>query len=428
MINILDDDNEVTQYDDQEMEHGAGYDPNHIRGKMIKLKPEREEMIKAEFDCVVVNEFGDEYHLSEEERIAKNKFYEAFKSFSKCKHKYRKLDEFVDAMREALRCLEFVANNNGVYPPDKFKSLFFKDKIYITGLNFPEFKGRDRKNISWEYLSEFILSDRPSKEIVPNDDNLIMSSEELDELTEKLFTEEELKMIMTPNTAEEEYQEQLIIDVDELDQKDENIVVELSRKENKKFIQNQPEFLYEMKEIKRANNRIDKLASGVNRFVYDLTSDDIESIKEYDQQHGYYSESDMPEFHGDIMNGEDYHRYLMELEEWERTQVKIPYNGKLKTQEEIDSIELRTFLEQHGWNVRNMYGNKEREEKLKRIQKRDKKREKEIRKQLIRVQERRKRHMGEDIDSSSNKKSKKKKKKEKTKKQSNEDSSLFGKR
>lgn len=414
MINILGDDNDMP-FEDEEKKHGEGYDPNTTRGKLVRLKPEREEKIKAEFDCVIVNEFGDEYHLSEEERIAKNKFYEAFKIFSKCKHKYRKLDEYVDAMREALKCLDFVAENNGVYEPDKFKKLFFKDEIFINGLTFPQFKGRERKSISWDYLTEFILSDKPSSEVIPKADD-ILSDDDLEDLKDQLFTEDELEEILAEPSEEEIQRQNTFFDVDCMDPSDKNVVIVLNDKQCKKITKNQPEFLYMMKEIKRSQARLDHLARSASSFVYDLTSDDIEAIQEYDNSRGYYSDSDVPEFHGDLINSSDYAKYMQELEEWERTHIKYNYNGKLKTQEEIDSIELKQFLEQHGWNIRNLYGNKEKEEKLRKIQKRDKKREKEIRAQLIKVQERRKRHMGEDIEPSEKKSGKKKGKKKKNKK------------
>ena len=407
MINIILDDDETSsvRFDDEEMKHGDGYNPDIVRGKMIKLKPEREEKIKEEFDCVVVHEFGDEYHLSEEERIAKNKFYEAFKVFSKCKHKYRKLDEYVVAMREALKCLEFVAENNGIYPPDKFKKLFLKDKIFINGLTFPQFRGRERKTISWEYLTEFIMSDRPASEINPKHDDDILSSDDLENLEDVLFDDGELDRILEPDSPEEEYRKNLFFDVDTQDQGDDNVVVFLDTKSSRKLIKKQPEFLYQIKEMRREGIRKSKLS----RYVYDLTADDIDAIAEYDQERGYYSSSDVPEFKGDMMNDDDYNRYLMELEDWEKNEIKENYHGKLKTQQEIAEIELKQTLESHGWNIRNLYGNKEKEAKLKRIQKKEKKREKELRRKLVEVQRRRKRRMGEDVEDEKRGKKKKKK-------------------
>ena len=115
------------------------------------------------------------------------------------------------------------------------------------------------------------------------------------------------------------------------------------------------------------------------------------------------------------MNDEDYKRYMMELNEYERTQIKVNYNGKMRTQDEIDEIELKDMLEEAGWNVRNLYKNKEKEKKLKKAIKKDRKREKELKKQLLNIQNRNKKRKGEDIEFDSKKKNKEKKKKKKDK-------------
>ena len=89
MINIMVSDNDDTLY--QFGEEGGEATTNKVqdidietvRDKLPRLKAEREEMMKEEFRTVVVHEFGDEYHLSEEERKKKYKYYEAFKTFSK---------------------------------------------------------------------------------------------------------------------------------------------------------------------------------------------------------------------------------------------------------------------------------------------------------------------------------------------------------
>lgn len=415
MIRIgFDDDESLNMQLDEDGEpkvkHGDGYDENRERKLSVYIPERRIQQMKDEYDCVVVHDFGDVYHLSEEERIAKNKFYEAFKRFSKCKHKYRKLDEYVKAMREAIKCLDFVAENNGVYPPEEFKKLFFRNKIYINGLVFPEFKGREKKNISWDYLTEFILSDADPKEILPRKkDDEIYTSDDYEELEEVLFDQGELERVLAPESEEDIYRKNLFFDVDE-DKPHGDTAILLDRKQSKKMIKAQPEFLYEIKEMRRENRKIDKLS----RFVYDLTSDDIEAIADYDRDHNYQSSSDIPEFKGDMTKDSDYRRYLMKLEEFEQTQIKDNYHGKLKTLEQIKELELKQFLESHDWNIRNLYENKDKEEKLRRIQKKEKKREKELRKKLIEVQNRRKRRMGEDIQDE--KKSKKKKKKDKDRK------------
>lgn len=74
MINIMVEDNNDTlyQFDEQTGEPSSkkvqDVDIETVRAKLPRLKAEREEMMKEEFRTVVVHEFGDEYHLSEEER------------------------------------------------------------------------------------------------------------------------------------------------------------------------------------------------------------------------------------------------------------------------------------------------------------------------------------------------------------------------
>ena len=413
MIKIGFDDDELLDMIDEEgnpkVKHGDGFDEERERKLYVFIPEKRIQQMKEEYDCVVVHDFGDEYHLSEEERIAKNKFYEAFKRFSKCKHKYRKLDQYIVAMREALKCLDFVAENNGVYSPEEFKKMFFRNKIYINGLVFPEFKGREKKQISWEYLTEFILSDEDPKNILPSKrDEEIYTKEDYEELEEILFDKGELDKILAPESESDIHRKNLFFDIEE-DEPTGDTVIFLDNKKSKKLIKAQPEFLYEIKEMRRENRKIDKLS----RFVYDLTSEDIEAIADYDQEHNYQSSSDIPVFHGDMTKDSDYRKYLLELEEFEQTQIKDNYHGKLKTLEQIQELELKQLLENNNWNIRNLYENKEKEAKLRKIQEREKKREKELRKKLVDIQNRRKRRMGEDV--SDEKKSKKKKKKKKDK-------------
>ena len=104
MINIgFDDQKPIEDNEEYEAKHGDKIDKLREKRKTIKIPERRIPELMAGCDCVVVNEFGDDYHLSEEERIAKNKFYKAFQVFNKGKRKYRKLDEYVKIMREALK-------------------------------------------------------------------------------------------------------------------------------------------------------------------------------------------------------------------------------------------------------------------------------------------------------------------------------------
>ena len=422
MINIMvdDSDNELYQIDEdtgEQVKKEPSIDIDIVRAKLPKLKKEREEMIKQEFSQVVVHEFGDEYHLSEEERKKKFKYYEAFKSFSKYKHKFRKFPDYIKAMREALKCLDLVAQDNFVYSPDKFKKLFFKGKIWIKGLVLPEFKGAGRRSVDTEYLLDYILSDAPAEDFLKKDDHEVYTKEELDDAFEELFTKEEQEAIDTAIAKEKDGDDEYFCvpagfytDGDDIPDK---MIVPISKKEMKKSIKALPDLGNLFKEIEKKSKRGSKI--GMSGYISNMLMEDFDNLDEYDGSKEVFL-SKIPIFKGDMTNDTEYYKYLAKLDEWERTQIKKQYNGKLKTQEEIDAIELKKALENHNWDIRNLFGNKERAKKLEKIRKEQIRKEKEIKKKLIKLQEAKKRRqLGEDYDEEEVKKNKKKAKKMKKK-------------
>lgn len=420
MINIMvdDSDDKLYQIDEdtgEQVKKEPSINIDIVRAKLPKLKKEREEMIKQEFSQVVVHEFGDEYHLSEEEREKKFKYYEAFKSFSKYKHKFRKFPDYIKAMREALKCLDLVAQDNFVYSPDKFKKLFFKGKIWIKGLVLPEFKGAGRRSVDTEYLLDYILSDAPAEDFLKKDDHEVYTKEELDDAFEELFTKEEQEAIdnAIAKDSDDEYfcvPAGVYTDDDDIPDK---MIVPISKKEMKKSVKALPDLGNLFKEIEKKSKRGSKI--GMSGYISNMLMEDFDNLDEYDGSKEVFL-SKMPVFKGDMTNDIEYYKYLAKLDEWERTQIKKQYNGKLKTQEEIDAIELKKALENHNWDIRNLFGNKERAKKLERIRKEQIRKEKEIKKKLIKLQEAKKRRqLGDDYDEEEVKKNKKKAKKLKKK-------------
>ena len=398
-IGFDDDPNLLQELDeDGEIVHGDGY-KGEQKYIPVKIPERRKAKILEEFEVVVVRDFGDDYHLSEEERAAKNKFYEAFKIIRKSKRVYRKLDQYVSVMRDYLKALDIVAERNGVYEPEEFKKLFMKGKIYVNGLDFPKLKGREAKHISIPYLTEFILSDADPKEIYGNQEEEFYTEEELEEMATKLFDEGEIEEILKESKKMEDQYYRSFDENDE-EQDSRNVALSLDRKAIKKINKNIPEIMYAIKEMKREEHTV----SNMSRYVSDIDTDDFEQIARYDERFGYKSKSDVPKFKGDIMNDRDYDRYMQKLEEFEETEVKYLFEGKLMNGERIRNIQTRTFLERHGWNVRNLYDNKDKEKKLKKIQKEENKREKELKKKLANIEERRNRRLGQETDKTKKKK------------------------
>ena len=180
----------------------------------------------------------------------------------------------------------------------------------------------------------------------------------------------------------------------------------------KKSIKVLPDLGNLFKEIEKRGKK-NKMCMG--GYISNMLMEDFDNFDEYDTSREIIL-SKMPKFKGDMTNDDEYYRYLAKLDEWERTQIKKPYNGKLKTQEEIDAIELKKALENHNWDIRNLFGNKERAKKLEKLRKEQLRKEKETKKKLIKLQEARKRRqLGDDYDEEEEKSKKKKAKKLKKK-------------
>ena len=173
----------------------------------------------------------------------------------------------------------------------------------------------------------------------------------------------------------------------------------------------QSSVVYTLKKFKRRAKNIE----AQSRYIYDFNESDMDMISRYDKKSGYTSNAKIPKFKGDLMNDDDYNRYMDELQEYEDTQFKENYNGTLISKEEAELLELKTHLEANGWNVRNMFGNKEKERKLKKLEAMEKSKEKELRRKLTDIEKRRKRRLGiadDDYDEESSKSKKKRRKRE----------------
>ena len=382
--------------------------------KNLYLSPERLAKMEATYGTSIVHDFGDEYHLTDEEREAQNNYYKLFSKLNKCKRKYKKIDEYVECARISLMCLQAVADNNTVYSPEKFMSLVMKDKINVVGWFYPKYAGKDRKQISWEYIAEFITSDEPVSKLIKSKkiEDEFPSDYQLDLDAKNMFDEGELEEILREPDPEELMMERRhVIDLDEekIDI-DNGVAVYADKNDTKDLFKMAPELLIAVKDIKKELKSMEAMSG----YLSDMRIDDIDKIEEYDSRISYRSESSIPEFKGDITNSKDYHKYMRALKEYERNNIKYNYCGRMMTEEEINEIKLKETLEFSGWNIRALYDNNAKEKKLKKAYKEDKKREKKLKERLTKVQERSKRRMGEDIDSNNSNIKKKKKKKKKS--------------
>lgn len=397
-----------------------------LNAKRTQKSEERKAMLRESYKEVVVNDFGDEYHLSEEEKKERNMYYEAFAQLRRCKRKYRKISDYVKVFRLCLDTLDVVANNNNLYTPEKFKMMVAKGDIQVYGLNFPKYIGKDKRDINWEYISKCI-SDRSvdlSSLDRKNNNPFDIDFDDEDEVTamrKRMFGKDYYKIF--GDEAEEDFDEEdtafLVENIfadDSLEEESDDtetnnlVVKELSGKKMKQVISAFPDVQKFVREAKRRRNDQERLSS----FVFDVSADDFEYIERLDNKRGFNSSSTPPVFKGDIMNDSDYKKYLYELDQWERSHTMVNHRGRQRTLDEVREIELKEMLERDGWNIRNMYRNKEKEKKIEKQNKRDKKNEKKLKQKLIEIQNRRKNREDKSmVNTKKKKKNKKKGKKDK---------------
>ena len=397
-------DGEITEeeYEERRDKYVPSNKIESVRRKKVISEEERERLRKI-YEEVVVHDFGDEYHMSEEERKESSVMYDAFANIMRRKRKYRRLDEFIEVTRLCVDALMVVAENTGVVDKDDFVRKVLRGKISVYGLYFPKYIGKDKKRINWDFVSQYI-ADRSldPKELMEDHDE----EEEIEIDEEELFTEEELNQIMTIEEVDEYYTKST-------DFMGQHEIPVNTIKQTKKFMKTCPDMMISIKDSVKASRKRMRMQDRLNMHVFDMTEDDFEMIKDLDSKRGLISHAEMPVFKGDISNREDYKKYMLALEEYEKNSIKESYHGKMRTIAEIEEIKLKEELEQEGFNVRKFYKEKEKEKRLKKAYEKDKKRENELKKRLLQIQKRQSARSGEkdvEFDVKSKKKKKKKKK------------------
>lgn len=384
------------------------YESAPVRERKIRevyIPPEEKERLLEMYTHVVVQDFEDEYHMSREEREKMKEHYEKFfrlkKGFTK---KIRRLDKYVEACRLCMDIIRDTAETNGIYDPDEFVNMVLRGQATINGLNFPKFQGKGKKLINWEYVAEFVYD--KNKDIRELTGRSELAEENMSFTSDDLFDFGELEELTKPLTEKERYERSgAIFDPDELGQE---CAQYMSKKDRKKLIKIFPGYVKVMKDIKKSASDARK-----NSKIWQLDQDQLQFIEEYDAKVRGSKSSQVPVFKGEATKQSDVDAYLYAMEQWEEENTLVEFNGRWITKEDLHDLEYKRILEESGYNLRNLYDNKEREKKLQKAKESDKKRIRQLKKMLAEIQDRTdRRDSGEDVDSK-NKVNKKKKKKDK---------------
>lgn len=117
------------------------------------------EMQQIRDSCMstIVHDYGerDIYHMSDEERAENDMLAELRPKLGALKRTYRKVDQYVEAMRTVMEAWRILEKNNYLHSRDEFYDLIAKGRIYSRSIIMPKLKKMDNYNIDLliQYIS-----------------------------------------------------------------------------------------------------------------------------------------------------------------------------------------------------------------------------------------------------------------------------------
>lgn len=418
----------------------VSYRPRHHERARIRLTEKEIEARRKLYSQVVVHDFGDSYHMSEEEREKSNQWYQLSRQLSQVKSQYKRLDKFILAYRKVLSVVQIIAEKNIVMPPNKFVKKVIAGDIRINGVKFPKLlmPRKKRKEMNWELITRYIVDDRldpielmrPETPTIDWDTVVDDPKEEMKRLFGMSY-EKYVKNVPTEST---------VVDFDDPDSLEgKNVIVPISQLSLIRFMKEDKTLGPALKDAILKFRKFSKMErqmrgedeDSYHNLVFETKYDDMEIIRDMDEERNLLrkmKKKDEFEFSGDYTNDDSVNQFVYESDEYLDKKLKVrikgSYSDTVMTISEMEEEELRELLESKQWNIRSLYGIGKEEENVKKKVKKEQKRLKKIKDALIqseRKHEKRTSMVGfkvtakkdNGINSGKKKKSKKQKKKDK---------------
>ena len=382
-----------------------------VKPKVFRFKPEMVEKLKQEYSKVIVRDFGDSYHISDEERKKQFDLYDEYKKIGRHKSKYRNIIEFVNAMRDCIDFLVKMGNKNSIFMnPDDFVKKTLSGEINVDFFTFPKYTGIDKKDINWHMITQYILDpEKDPKELQMKKEINYLSieqEEDPDKYLREMFSEEAYNQITSTEILDPTgvpYDE----DFDGYNTR--GRILPVTKKQFKRTLKEFPDLIRGIKDVQKSNN----IQTQVHQYdyIFDEQQSAMNEILKMDKKIGYKSADGAPEFKGDVLSRKDYLKYLLKVDDWIKDHQIIPYHGKYMTMNEVTELEMKDLLSEYGYDVRKLYDYEEDNRKREEAIKRDRKKENRLKKRLKELEDRRKAHEGKEMINTKKKKNKKAKKK-----------------
>lgn len=175
--------------------------------KRREHKYTKSEMEKLRESChrTIVHDYGeyDIYHISDEERIRNDQLAEISMKIGRLKRTYRRVDQYIEAMRIVFQAWEILERTNYVHSRDEFFEMVADGKIVSNRIIMPKLKKMNQYNTDMiiRYISnpELDPSHLVPKKPKDYDDDFFDDDEEMETPEERMarfLSEEEAKYIL----------------------------------------------------------------------------------------------------------------------------------------------------------------------------------------------------------------------------------------
>lgn len=322
-----------------------------IKG-MIQIPQTARDKYKKEMEDVIVRDYKDDFHLSDEERRKNSEYYDLFNAYHSGARKIRDIKVYIEKYREYLNIVKTIAKNNGVYDYKKFIKWVSNGKIEIYNLNPPILTGmkrlRKRENINLKTLAKFIVSDTPADEFYGSSGKEEFNLDDSRDI-QSVLNQDEINYIKH-NTTDDKYRVEYgtiyrFLEHEPKKGDDSNLVESVVARDIIKKDGMLKQLL--MNDKLRSSNSY----NGFGAFF--SIGDEFEKISAYDSRRKK-EKIKLPKFKGSILNSKDYSEFLYEYDEWYEDNTKVELNGSIMTITEANTIMARDMLERDGYDVRKL--------------------------------------------------------------------------
>lgn len=160
------------------------------------------EVIRNSCYNTIVHDYGtfDWYHVSDEERKKHDDLAEISLKLAKIKRTYRRLDQYIEAMRVVYQAWEMLSKNNFVHTKKEFFSMIAEGRIVSNRIIMPKLKRLDQFNIDMiiGYISNpdldisHLAPKKVESDIFIPDDEIETDEEEM----ARLLSEEDIQYLL----------------------------------------------------------------------------------------------------------------------------------------------------------------------------------------------------------------------------------------